>query len=80
MTQPTSVQLDALVAYAREHGRNWKAKLLDDWAQARTVGPLQEVRNQFGPTWLVTRGQKAMERRRFREALYRLHGGGDDRT
>lgn len=58
--QPTGIQIDALRQYAREEGRNWKSRLLDDWTNGRTVGPLQEVRNQFGPSWLLTHGTKAV--------------------
>ena len=58
--QPTAVQIDALRRYASEYGRNWKSSLLDDWTNGRTVGPLQEVRNQFGPSWLLSHGAKAV--------------------
>jgi len=52
-------QLQALVAFAAKHGRNWKTPLRDAWmsgiypdADADNAS-LQQVRNQFGPTWLV---------------------------
>ena len=51
--EPTVEQWEALKAYAAEHGRTWKSKLLDDWTYARTSGPLQQVRNTFGPRWLM---------------------------
>ena len=43
----------ALVAYAREHGRTWKAKLGEDWLYARLTGPLQALRNSHGPAFLT---------------------------
>lgn len=51
--RPTPEQLAALSAYAAEHGRTWKSQLNDDWMNGRASGPLQQVRNQFGPSWLV---------------------------
>lgn len=50
---PTPEQLAALEVYAAEHGRTWKAQLNDDWMNGRASGPLQQVRNQFGPSWLI---------------------------
>ena len=59
--KPTLEQLDALMAYATQHGRNWKTTLSDAWMTGRydstTVrrdhdGLLQQVRNQCGPSWL----------------------------
>jgi hypothetical protein len=50
---PSTEQIEALKAYAREHGRTWKSQLLADWERARTVGPLQALRNSHGPSWLV---------------------------
>lgn len=52
--EPTAEQWEALTAYAAAHGRTWKSKLLDDWTNARTVGPLQQIRNSFGPRWLLS--------------------------
>lgn len=49
---PTPAQLKAIEAYARRHGRNWKAQLRLDWFYARTVGELQVLRNTLGPRWL----------------------------
>jgi len=59
-SQPTGIQIEALRQYAREEGRNWKSRLLDDWTNGRTVGPLQEVRNQFGPSWLLKHGAEVV--------------------
>lgn len=44
----------AIRAYARENGRYWKARLRDDWMNARTAGILQVLRNSHGPSWLVS--------------------------
>jgi len=61
--KPTPEQLSALMAYATQHGRNWKTTLSDAWMTGRydstTVrrdhdGLLQQVRNQCGPGWLKT--------------------------
>ena len=58
----TPHQADAILAYAHEHGRNWKSDLRADWMHARARvyrGPhdyraeLQQVRNQLGPSWLT---------------------------
>lgn len=51
--RPTPAQLRALAQYALDNGRYWKAKLREDWEYARTRGELQQLRNQFGPSWLV---------------------------
>ena len=50
---PTPDQMTALQAYAAEHGHTWKSQLNDDWMNGRASGPLQQVRNQFGPSWLI---------------------------
>ena len=49
---PTTEQLEALEAYAAKNGRTWKQALMNDWMHGRTQGPLQQVRNTFGPSWL----------------------------
>jgi hypothetical protein len=59
--QPSAVQVEELRRYAAEHGRTWKAQLLSDWEAGRTVGPLQELRNQFGPSWLAAHGSAAIK-------------------
>lgn len=51
-------QLAALALYRDTHGRYWKRELNDAWATGNygpsdDVGPLQQVRNTFGPSWLV---------------------------
>jgi hypothetical protein len=50
----TGPQLQALLAYARDHGRDWKARLSQDWMRAGSPwsgpwAPLQQLRNQQGP-------------------------------
>ena len=54
-------QLDALRVFADANGRSWKAKLNEAWSTGRyrnyngadEYGELQQVRNTFGPAWLV---------------------------
>jgi len=57
--QPSPEQALALVRYAKSEGREWKRKLSDCWVLADYTGTpddiaalLQQVRNQFGPSWL----------------------------
>jgi hypothetical protein len=53
MGTPTAEQIEVLRAYAKEHGRTWKADLNRDWMTGKACGPLQQIRNQLGPSWLV---------------------------
>ena len=54
-------QLAALRTFAQANGRNWKSALNHAWSTGRyqdyngadDVGALQEIRNYFGPSWLV---------------------------
>jgi hypothetical protein len=64
--QPSAVQVEELRRFAAEHGRTWRAQLLSDWEAGRTVGPLQELRNQFGPSWLAEHGAEAIKSSRDR--------------
>jgi hypothetical protein len=53
----TPEQTAAIEAFAQEHGghqaqRKWREALSDGWMRAAYPGPLQQVRNQFGPMWL----------------------------
>lgn len=46
-----------LRAFAAEHGRGWKATLLDMWLTGRDASEvdghlLRQIRNHFGPAWL----------------------------
>ena len=56
----TAEQLAALRTFAQDNGRNWKRELnhawsTGDWSHdyADNSGLLQQVRNTFGPSWLV---------------------------
>jgi len=56
----TVEQLAALRTFAQDNGRNWKRELnhawsTGDWSHdyADNSGLLQQVRNTFGPSWLV---------------------------
>jgi hypothetical protein len=58
VNHPTVEQLNAVIRFATEHGRTWKSQLNDAWMTGNYVGfvgshLLQQVRNQFGPEWLV---------------------------
>ena len=48
-------QIDALRAYRDQHGRRWKSRLLSEWLSSTgDEGPeLRQVRNTFGPSWLL---------------------------
>jgi hypothetical protein len=50
--------LIALRMFASAHGRNWKSKLNDAWMTGNyptgsILPELQQVRNEYGPSWLV---------------------------
>jgi hypothetical protein len=58
----TSEQLKALAQFASANGRNWKSELNRLWMNGAysyavlggaEAGYLQQVRNQFGPSWLA---------------------------
>jgi hypothetical protein len=58
ITHPTRAQLDALIQWASEHGRNWRQALNTAWMNGDYDGfnnshLLQQVRNNFGPSWLA---------------------------
>lgn len=58
---PSVEQLEALRTFAAANGRNWKSNLrqawmtgiYDEYAGTGRRDLLQQVRNAFGPTWLV---------------------------
>jgi hypothetical protein len=60
VAKPTSEQLAALQAYAQWAGEGWKQRLSLDWMRAGSDWPearerwhfLQQLRNDFGPSWL----------------------------
>ncbi len=57
--QLTAEQLAALQRWAKQFGRAWKSKLRHAWFSGGygnfngDSAPLQQVRNAFGPSWLV---------------------------
>jgi hypothetical protein len=55
--QPSEAQMEALKAWAKMYGRCWKASLWSAWmaaggGYAGYTPELQQIRNQFGPSWL----------------------------
>lgn len=50
----TPEQRQALLEYVDQFEQNdsWKAQLLDDWLQGRDSGPVQFIRDRYGPQWL----------------------------
>jgi hypothetical protein len=49
-------QATAIRSFAAQHGRYWKEKLRDVWLTDPFIphcALLRQVRNQFGPAWLV---------------------------
>lgn len=52
-------QANALVNFANVHGRTWKQSLRHAWetgvypAIVKDTASLQQIRNAFGPSWLV---------------------------
>ena len=59
---PTPEQIQALKTYAQVLGHNWKAALRQAWMTGDyegierygdTAAYLQQLRNTFGPSWLV---------------------------
>jgi hypothetical protein len=58
---PSPEQIESLKRFAAANGRNWKQVLRDAWMaggyDATTGqyidGPLQQIRNSFGPSWLT---------------------------
>ncbi len=49
----TDEQCRALVVYAAQHGRTWKARLRDEWMRAAAAPELHRLRNTHGPSWLA---------------------------
>jgi hypothetical protein len=59
MAYETAEQLAAVQAWAKQHGRTWKAALRAAWASGDYQGfdgapLLQQLRNAFGPSWLLS--------------------------
>jgi len=36
----------------KQQNRLWKIQLLNDWIQERDSGPVQFIRDRYGPQWL----------------------------
>ena len=61
MNKPNQNQLDALHRWAKANGRTWKNELRLAWSSGRygylreidDSAYLQQLRNQFGPSWLT---------------------------
>ena len=56
---PSTEQMEALKAWATLYGRNWKSSLRDAWMTGdygsfEQSNYLQQLRNTFGPSWLVS--------------------------
>jgi hypothetical protein len=56
---PNTDQMMALSEWARIHGRLWKTALRHAWMTGDYDGFdaanfLQQVRNEFGPSWLIS--------------------------
>ncbi len=58
----TDEQMDALQQFAYRNGRTWKSQLNRAWMTgcyseyeggSQYASALQQVRNEFGPTWLT---------------------------
>lgn len=49
----TPEQREALIHFRNTHGRSWKTLLLQGWERSKYPGPLQQIRNQYGPEWLA---------------------------
>lgn len=58
---PTTEQIEALKTFAAANGRTWKQALRHAWETGRyddyngteRSDLLQQVRNSFGPSWLI---------------------------
>jgi hypothetical protein len=55
---PNVEQMQALVDFAKQYGRTWKSELRFAWETGIypsncNAPALQQVRNVYGPTWLV---------------------------
>lgn len=77
VNMPNREQLAALLSWARLNGRYWKSKLGDAWMKAGVnvhgYNPyLQQVRNDFGPSWLQCVTLKQLKAAYDREAVTRV--------
>ena len=53
MSKITPSERAALAAFARQHGRRWKATLHAQWMAATASPDLMALRNTRGPSWLI---------------------------
>lgn len=56
--EPTQEQMEALRAFAKKYGKDWKQELCDKWMCGADANEpnghlLRQVRNQLGPSWLA---------------------------
>jgi len=63
----TSEQLQAMRKWANLYGRTWKSKLRDAWMTGDYAGFegsnfLQQLRNAYGPSWLIHFNLSVVER------------------
>ena len=47
-------QVEALLRFADDHGRNWKSALNHLWMRAAAPAVLHGLRNSHGPSWLAS--------------------------
>lgn len=64
----TNEQITALMRYATKHGRYWKAALGNAWetgiySTGDNVPALQQLRNNYGPSWLMKANLKGIRLR-----------------
>ena len=45
-------QVEALRAYARDHGHSWRTELRAEWIRASAGPLLRSLHNSHGPSWL----------------------------
>lgn len=50
----TAAEKVAVLAFAKRHGRLWKARLAELWGRAAAEPTLHRLRNTHGPDWLRT--------------------------
>ena len=77
---PTNEQLDALGNFAANEGRTWKAALRHAWETGdypagSDSASLQQLRNTFGPSWLMCFNVRSVGAR-YKASDMRQHGYG----
>jgi hypothetical protein len=53
IAEMTEDEKNALSSFYIQHGRKWKSVLRDEWMSASGIGPIHNMRNKYGPAWLV---------------------------